>query len=137
MFDVYEFDLDSPISLDERIILENQKLKIRLKHSNKSYDKKQHGTLLMLVHYDFAFLAMKSKLLRYDGKKQKFLTYGETNAYEEEMGTEASMTQMANSITYSIPNTFYSSDDSYLEAEFSLNDVFLSLFEEGVSSSEI
>jgi hypothetical protein len=136
MFDVYEFDLDAPISLDERLILENQKLKVRFKHSIIANEDKQHGSLLMLIHYDFAFLSMKSKLLKYEGKKQKFITYGQTNAYEEEMGTETSMTQMANTIQYSIPSSFYT-NDTYLEAEFSLNDKFMTLFEDEVSSSEI
>ena len=137
LFDIYEFNLDQAISLDERIVLENQKLKLRFKHNYGTYDDDKYGNLLILVHYDFPFLSMNSKLNQVTGKAQKFLKFGSTDAYEEEMGTETSLNQMANSIVYIIPNTFYRDGDSYLEAEFSITDKFLALFDETVSSSSI
>ena len=131
MFDIYDFDLGAPISLNERLILENSKMKIRLKHSSASNHRKgEHGMLLILVHYDFAFVSMKSKLNRFDGKRAKFLTYGETNSFEDELGTPASMAQMSNLIKYEIPGNLYEKGSSYLEAEFGLTDKFISIYED-------
>lgn len=137
LFDVYEFDLNESISIDERIILEKQKLKIKFKHDTVSYDSGKYGSLMIIAHYDFPFVSMKSKLSRVNGSRQKFIMYGEADVYEEELGTETSLTQMSNMITYTIPNTFYSSSGSTLEAEFSLTDKFLSLFDEGASGTDI
>jgi hypothetical protein len=44
---------------------------------------------------------------------------------------------MANTISYKVPSPLYSKTDSYLEAEFSLTDKFVSLFEDEVSSDQI
>jgi hypothetical protein len=137
LFDVYEFSLNESISLDERIILEKQKLKIKFNHDTVSYDNNKYGSLMIIAHYDFPFLSMKSKLSRATGSRQKFIKYGEANVYEEELGTETSLTQMSNTITYTIPNTLYSSSGSILEAEFSLTDKFLSLFDEGAAGTDI
>lgn len=130
LFDIYEFSLSDPISLNERLILENSKMKIRLKHNEVNYSKDQHGVLLILVHYNFAFVSMKSKLNRIDEKRSKFLSYGETSTFEDQLNTQISMTQMSNLIKYEIPSTFYEKEKSYLEAEFSLTDKFMSIYED-------
>jgi len=137
LFDVYEFTLNEAMSLDERIILEKQKLKIRFKHDSADFTKDQHGTLMILAHYDFPFMSMKPKISSVNGSKLKFIKYGSVDVYEEELGTESSLTQMGNSISYTIPNTFYSKADSTLEAEFSMTDNFLSLFDESNSESDV
>ena len=136
MFDIYQFDLNSPISVDERIILEKEKLKVRFNFDSQTYDKMKHGTLLILVHYDFAFISMKSKLTKSDGTKNKFLKYGDTDSFEDELGLETAMTQMANSISYQIPGSYYGKTDSYIEAEFSLTDKFMSIFEKELFNFE-
>lgn len=137
LFDVYEFNLNEPISLDERIVMENQKLKLKFKHDYATFDKKNHGNLMILVHYDGAFISMKAKLSKYDGTTTKFIKYSQIDAYEEEMGTETALTQLANTITYTVPSDFYSVAGSYLEAEFSLTDKFLALFDDEETSSTL
>ena len=136
LFDIYEFNLSDPINIDERLILENSKLKVKLTHDSAEYSKDQHGMLLVMVHYDFAFVSMKSKLNRLTGKKKKFLAYGKTESFEDQLQTEASMTQMANVIKYKIPASFYAKGDSSLEAEFALTDKFISIYENSQFNDE-
>lgn len=136
LFDTYEFNLDNPISIDEKVYMENEKLKLKLKNNNVS-NTKNDGNILINVYYDFPYIALNSKLRSVDKTYQKFITFGELNIFEEELGTETSLSQISNVVKYSIPSSFYQSSSSYLEAEFYLTPNYLLLLENSGTNSEL
>jgi hypothetical protein len=130
-YDIYEFPLGlEPISIDEKVIIENQKVKIKLKPDITSINDKAVGNLLISIYYDLQFVTLTSKLMKNDGTLQKFIKYGTTEAFENELGTETSLSKIANSITVKLDSSFFStSSTSFLEAEFSLSSRFLTMFD--------
>ena len=136
LFDVFELNLDNPISIDEKIYMENEKLKLKLKNNNIS-DTKNNGNILINVYYDFPYIALNSKLRSIDNTNQQFITNGDFDIFEEELGTETSLSQISNVIKYKIPSKFYANSNSYLEAEFYLTAPYLLLFDKTDISSEL
>ena len=136
LFDIYEFNLDNPISIDEKIYMENEKLKLKLKNNNVSTTKND-GNIMINVYYDFPYIALNSKLRSINNALQTYITSGEFDVYEEELGTETSLSQISNVIKYTIPASFYADSSSYLEAEFYLSNNYLLLFDKSDINSEL
>lgn len=135
LFDVYELNLDNPISMDEQIYLEHEKLKVRLKNTSPTSPQRP-GNIFISAHYDLPFVTLSSKLMRTTDGSQKFIKYGEEDTYEEELSAGTAVTQISNTLKYSIPASFYSNSKSVLEAEFSLGSKYLSLLDETVSNQQ-
>lgn len=137
MFDIYEFDLDHAISIDERIIIENQKLKVRFKNTGNAQTNDLEGSLLVYVHYNHAAVTINSKLLKNNGATSTFVKYGISEAFEPELDTESSLAQLSNMLGVTISDKFYTESGAYYEADFIISDKFLSLFEEDAINSKL
>lgn len=93
------------------------------------------GNIFVSMYYDLQFMSLSAKLMKSDGSVQKFVKYGKTDAFEPELGTSTSLSQVSNMITHKLDNEFYGSDGSYLEAEFVVSRSFLELFDTGDNSN--
>ena len=129
-YDVYEFSLgNEPLSVDQPLMVRNQEVKIKLKPDISAIDDNIVGNISVTLYYDLQFVSFLGKLMKNDGIKQKFIKYSKIEIFEHELGVDTSLSKIADTITTKLDKAFYSSDESYYEADFTLSNKFLSMFD--------